>query len=589
MAMPVEAPLAAQRLAIEQACRASGLSEVPSVRETVAEVADTVLESAGRFARDVLSPLNPIGDRTPTHLEAGHVVTPPGFKEAYRRFCADGWTSVNAPAQYGGQGLPHVISAAPTEMWASANLSFAMCPELTVGVVAALQAHASAALCDQYLPLLIQGELTATMCLTEPQAGSDLAGIRARAEADGDAWRLFGRKIFISWGDHDLAENIVHLVLARMNGAPQGVQGLSLFLVPKILRTANQAERNDIDVLALEHKMGIRSSATCALALGERGGARGWLVGEPNAGLACMFTVMNLMRLGVGLHSVGLAERALQLARAYASTRQQGRSAAGPNRPIIEHADVRRMLLTMKALVHAARCLAYTAAACIDLAHAQSLSDAERAAADGMASLLTPIVKAWVSDTAVEVSSLGVQVHGGMGYIDDCEASQIYRDARIGPIYEGTNFIQAQDLIGRKIQRDQGATLERLLAQIERDAMALPAAHAGLGALRAQLLQSVGGLRSAARMFIERGAVEPDLIGTVGYHFLQWIGVTCGGWQWALTAGSMLPRAGTDAQARALVDTASFYGAHVMPRTTLHEAIVTAGAAPVSNAALTEL
>ena len=396
--MPYEAPLAGQRLAIEQACCASGLSDVPAVRETVTDVADTVLDSAGRFARDVLSPLNPIGDRTPTRLEAGHVVTPPGFKEAYRRFCADGWTSVAAPAQYGGQGLPHVISAGPTEMWAGANLSFAMCPELTVGVVAALQAHASAALCDLFLPPLIRGELTATMCLTEPQAGSDLAGIRTRAEADGDAWRLFGRKIFISWGDHDLAENIIHLVLARINGAPQGVQGLSLFLVPKILRSANQAERNDIDVLALEHKMGIRSSATCALVLGERDGARGWLVGEPNAGLACMFTVMNLMRLGVGLHSVGLAERALQLARAYAGTRQQGRGATGPNRPIIEHADVRRMLLTMKSLVHAARCVAYTAAAFIDLAHAQSLGEAERAAADRLASLLTPIVKAWVSE-----------------------------------------------------------------------------------------------------------------------------------------------------------------------------------------------
>ena len=587
--MPYEAPLKAQRLAIEQACRASGLAAISEVRETVSDVADTVLESAGKFARDILSPLNPSGDRTPTRLESGRVITPPGFKEAYRRFCADGWTSVNAPAQYGGQGLPHVISAAPTEMWASANLSFAMCPELTVGVVAAMQTHASAELCDEYLPRLIAGNWTATMCLTEPQAGSDLAEIRTRADADGAAWRLFGRKIFISWGDHDLTDDIAHLVLARMSGAPPGVKGLSLFLVPKMLRAGNQATRNDIEVLALEHKMGIRSSATCALALGEQNGALGWLVGEPNAGLACMFTVMNLMRLGVGLHSCGLAERAYQLARAYALTRQQGRGAAGPNRPIIEHADVRRMLLTMKSLVHAARCIAYTAAAFIDLAHAQPLSEAERAAADRMASLLTPIAKAWISDTAVEVSSLGVQVHGGMGFIDDCEASQIYRDARIGPIYEGTNFIQAQDLIGRKIERDHGATLERLLAQIERDAMALPAAHAGLGALRAQLLHSVGGLRASARVFIERGAVEPDLIGTVGYHFLQWIGVTCGGWQWALTAGSMLPRAGTDAQARALVDTASFFGAHVMPRTTLHEAIVTRGAAPVANAALTEL
>jgi len=589
MSTAYQAPLAAQRLAIDQACRATGLGAQPAVAETLRDVADAVLEGAARFAGEVLSPLNPIGDRSASRHDAGRVITPPGFPDAYRRFWSDGWTSLGAPPEYGGQGLPLVVSAAATEMWAGANLSFAMCPEVAVGAIEALRVHGSPALRGAWLPHLVRGDWTASMCLTEPQAGSDLSTLRTRAEPDGDTWRLFGRKIYISWGDHDLADNIVHLVLARARGAPEGTRGLSLFLVPKRLPDpAGGGPANDVDVLSLEHKMGIRASPTCALALGERVGARGWLVGELNSGLACMFTMMNHMRLGVGLHSLGLAERALQLAREHAHTRRQGRTAAGADRPIIEHADVRRMLLTMKALVHAARGLCYTAAASIDLAHGAA-DGAARSRAANAAGLLTPLVKAWCSDLAVEVASLGVQIHGGMGYIDDCEASQIYRDARIGPIFEGTNYIQAQDLLGRKVLRDRGATLEALIADIERSADTLPLGEHGLGMLRTQLARGCLGLRRATRILIDRDGDDPNLLGAIGHHFLQWLGTLAGGWQWALTAAAALPGAARDPQARALVDTASFYAAHVLPRAGMHEAIVNRGAGPVTDAALAEL
>src|SRR6185312_846723 len=457
------------------------------------------------------------------------VVTPPGFVEAYRRFCADGWVSLAAPAEHGGQGLPTLISAAVTEMWGGANLSFAMCPELTVGALGALQAHAPAGLIDTYAPHIASGEWATAMCLTEPQAGSDLSTVRTRAEPDGDAWRLYGRKIYISWGDHDLTNNIVHFVLARAPDAPPGVKGISLFLVPKKLPGA--LTKNDIDAVSLEHKMGIRASPTCVMVLGEQGGARGWLVGKLHDGMGCMFTMMNHMRLGVGLHSLGLAERALQLARDYARERLQGRNSSGAQRPIIEHADVRRMLLMMKSLTQAARGIAYTAAATLDVAHSAE-DPTQRTAATRRADLLTPVVKAWCSDVAVEVASLGVQVHGGMGFVDDAEISQVYRDARIGPIFEGTNYIQAQDLVGRKIVRDRGAVLAELLAEIEKAARAAgaprPAAEGSaatsdrahpLAHLQSGLLDGCAALRQATAELIERSALDPDLIGATAYNF----------------------------------------------------------------------
>ncbi len=602
-----EAPLALIRAAIDQAARAVELPSLPDWPEAFGDTADAVLQGAARLARDVLSPLNATGDAASSRLTAEGVVTPKGFPEAYRRFCADGWPTICAPQELGGQGLPMVLGAAATETWGGANLAFAMCPEAANGAVEALRLHAAPALRERYLPPLVSGEWTASMCLTEPHAGSDLSTIRTLAEPDGDGWRLAGRKIFISWGDHDLADNIVHLVLARTPGAPAGLGGISLFLVPKVLppdageppAVGREGLRNDIHAVSLEHKMGIRASPTCVMALGERGGARGWLVGPLHGGLACLFTMMNHMRIGVGLHSTGLAERAWQLARNYAQERRQGRDAAGSQRPIIEHPDVRRMLLTMKALTHGARCLAYHAAAMLDVTGAkvgkvgEVGDEAVRERARRRLALLTPLVKAWCSDVAVEVSSLGVQVHGGTGYIEDSEISQVYRDARIGPLFEGTNYIQAQDLLVRRVIRDRGAALEELLAEMERAARNLESAT-----LSAPLLAECAHLRTAARRIVDSSGSQPDLPGCVAYPFLQWLAVVAGGWQWALAAhdasrrgpsdpggpgvlsglsGPSGPSGSHDGFARAMTDCARFYGAHILPRARAYAAAVDSG------------
>jgi len=573
MPRPFEAPLPTMRAALERAARTARLERVPGCTDTLADVAGTVLEGAARIAREVLSPLNGSGDAAGCRIAPEGVVTPAGFREAYRRFRADGWPSLAAPESLGGQALPRLLGAAATEMWGGANLAFAMCPEAAVGAIEALCAHASPELAERYARPLVTGEWTAAMAMTEPQSGSDLSTIRALATPAGDEWRLVGRKIFISWGDHDLAQNIVHLVLARTPGAPPGLRGLSLFVVPKGVPGADgRLERNDLRAVSLEHKMGIHASPTCVMAYGEREGARAFLVGPPGGGIGCMFTMMNTMRLGVGLHSTGLAERAFQLARDYAQERLQGRDASGGQRPIIEHADVRRMLLTMKVLTHASRGLAYTAAATLDVAHS-ALEPAERERAAQRASLLTPLVKAWCSDTAVEVASLGVQVHGGAGYIEESEIAQVYRDARIGPIFEGTNYIQALDLIGRKVIRDGGAALESLLEEIEASARALT----GEADWPARLREECGALRAAARTLVAASAREPQLPGCIAQPFLQWLAVVAGGWQWALTALEAGGRAGTDPAQRALLDAARFYAAHILPRARLHAAQVASG------------
>jgi 3-(methylthio)propanoyl-CoA dehydrogenase len=597
-----DAPLKHIRSSIDLAAATTGLDSVPEVRDALADVADSVLENAARFAHDVLSPLNPIGDRSPATCTEQGVVTSPGFPDAYRRFREDGWSSLSAPAEDGGMGLPTLIAVATGEMWAGANLAFAMCPEVAVGAIEALRHHSPASLRDEYLPKIVNGEWTAAMSLTEPQAGSDLSTVRTRAEpekgqvtdAAGSAWRLFGRKIYISWGDHDFADNIVHLVLARTPDAPEGLRGISLFLVPKMVKGANgELVRNDMRAFSLEHKMGIRASPTCSMVMGEREGALGWLIGKRHEGLACMFTMMNTMRLGVGVHSLGLAERALQLARTHAHERMQGRGPGGSGqRPIIEHADVRRMLLQMKALTQAARGLVYTTAATLDVAQLAQ-DEATRSAASNRASLLTPIVKAWVSEIGNEVASLGVQVHGGTGYVDDAEISQVYRDSRIGPIFEGTNYIQAQDLLGRKIVRERGATLHALLDEIDATTNELPADLPQLAALRFQLSTSGKRLREATQDVIGLAAEDPELIGSIAHHYLQWVGILLGGWQWAIAAGSVAERAQSGgegaAEAKAALDTAGFYAAHIMPRALAHEVIVRQGSVPVSVAEIAQI
>lgn len=587
MSVSYRSPLGLMQFAVTQAAEAAGAAAIDGYVETLGAVAETVLESAARFAGEVLSPLNRLGDRSPSRLEPSGVVTPPGFAQAYRMFRENGWASLGAPADCGGQGLPMLIASAVTEMWAGANLSFAMCPELAVGALEALRAHAGPDLIERYAPRIASGEWTAAMDLTEPGAGSDLSLIRTRAERRGDAWWLYGRKIFISWGDHDLTENIIHVVLARTSGAPEGLKGLSLFLVPKKIPAHDRLEPNDIRVLSVDHKMGIRASPTCLMALGERDGARGWLLGGVNEGLACMFTMMNHMRLGVGLHSLGLAERALQLARQYARERIQGHDAAGTPCAIIAHADVRRMLLMMKALVHASRCLAYTAAATLDVARQSPDVSARRSAARRL-DLLTPIVKAWCSDVAVEVASLGVQVHGGAGYIDESEVSQVYRDARIGSIFEGTNYIQAQDLLSRKVLRDSAGALGELLGDIERDARALAAASPHpLAPLREQLLEGTQRLRATVAFLMARPR-EPDLIGATACHFLHGLGVLAGGWQWARAAAKATAQP-QGAQSRAIMATAAFYAAHVLPRVRMHCAVIEGGADALAGALVDDI
>ena len=582
MTAPYEAPLALIRDALEQAARRCGFDPTAAHEAILGETAAAVLEGAARMAGEVLSPLNRVGDAQGSVLSPAGVTTAAGFPAAWQRFCADGWPALAAPEEWGGQALPMLIAAATTEIWGGANLAFAMLPETAVGAVVVLRAHADEALRSLYIPPLVSGEWTAAMSLTEPQAGSDLSTVRTLARPDGASWLLSGRKIFISWGEHDLADNIVHLVLARTPEAPPGVKGLSLFLVPRRLQDHGSRHDNDLRAVSLEHKMGIRASPTCVMALGENGGARGWLIGELHNGLGCMFTLMNHMRIGVGLHSTGVAERARQLALAYAAERRQGRDARGAQRPIIEHADVRRMLLTMNVLTHAARCLAYCAAAALDLVHAPDTDAKTRERAERRLGVLTPLVKAWASDTAVEVSSLAVQVHGGTGYVDDCEASQIYRDARIGPVFEGTNYIQAQDLLGRKILRDRALAFGELLAQMQQDANAL----ATDSPLRAGLLRECSGLRQCVERLLAAAPSQPQLVGSIAYPFLQWLGVVAGAWQWAIAAAAAGARAPDSAAARATLDHAEFYAAQVLPRARAFELIVAGGSDLIARAQL---
>jgi len=405
----------------------------------------------------VLAPLNEVGDREGSHWADGRVTTPTGFRDAYAKFVEGGWMGLSAPAEWGGQGLPHSLTAAMMEDFNAANLSFALCPMLGLGAVEALEAFGSEELKREWLPRIVSGEWTATMNLTEPQAGSDVGALKSRAtRADDGSWRVTGTKIFITWGEHDLTDNIVHMVLARTPEAPAGTKGISLFLVPKVLA---DGEVNDLHCVSIEHKMGIHASPTCVMGYGEHGGATGWLVGEELGGMRAMFTMMNNARLNVGLQGVGIAERATQRAVAFAMERKQGQRSGLPV-PIADHPDVRRMLVRMRALTMGARALAYYAFGQIDRA---ALTDP---AAEARADVLTPLVKAWCTDIGCEVASLGVQIHGGMGFIEETGAAQHLRDARIAPIYEGTNGIQAADLVGRKIGLDGGLAFDSVIADI---------------------------------------------------------------------------------------------------------------------------
>ena len=479
---------------------AAGLDRLqPHVQGLDPEMVDAILDGAGQLAADVLAPLNRVGDVQGSRLENGKVVSPDGFPAAYRAFAEGGWNSLSADPAFGGQGLPKAIELAVFEMLNSANMAFALCPTLSQAAIEALQAHGSDRQKALYLPRLVSGEWTGTMHLTEPQAGSDLGAIRTTASPDGDGgWRLNGQKIFITWGAHDLTENIVHMILARTQGAPEGTRGLSLFLASQRLVGEDGAlgAGNTLGPASLEHKLGIHASPTCVMLYED---AKAELVGELNQGLAHMFTMMNAARVGVGVQGVGIAEGAYQHALAYARDRRQGRSDWSAERPavIFDHPDVRRMLVLMKAKIEAARAICLSAGVAADLARLAS-DPAERHAAWLRAELLTPIAKAWSTDVGVEVASLGVQAHGGMGFIEETGAAQYYRDARIAPIYEGTNGIQAGDLVGRKLHMEGGQAVRDLLAEIER---IVPALHHAPG------LTGVGERLAAGVRAVEQASV----------------------------------------------------------------------------------
>src|SRR5256884_1803536 len=449
--------------------------------DLTADVVEAVLTEAGKFATDVLAPLNVIGDREGARFKDGAVTTAPGWKEAYHAWAQAGWNGLAAPTEWGGQGLPHAVNAACIEMWNSAAMAFGLGPVLTVAAIDALAAHGSDELKRAYLPQLVSGEWMGTMQLTEPQAGSDVGVLRAKAEraADG-SYRITGQKIFITYGEHDLTDNIIHLVLARLPDAPPGTKGLSLFLIPKFLPNADGSlgRRNDARAHSIEHKLGIHASPTCTMVYGDHGGATGFLIGEENRGMACMFPMMNQARLSVALQGVAIAERATQQALAYTRERKQGRATGveSGSSPIIAHPDVKRMLLTMRALTRAARALCYATAVALDRAQ-RSPDEAARKAAHGRASVLTPVAKAFSTDIGSEVASLGVQVHGGMGYIEETGAAQHYRDARIAAIYEGTNGIQAIDLVTRKLPLAGGATVKAYIGEIKRTVEAVNASN----------------------------------------------------------------------------------------------------------------
>ena len=559
------------------------------------ETVEAILAEAGRFATVVLAPLNRVGDRAGTVLDNGTVATPPGWKAAYRQWAAAGWSGIGAPLAWGGQGLPVVVEMAVQELWNAANPAFATGPMLTAGAIEAIGVHAEEALKRRYLPRLVGGDWMATMNLTEPHAGSDLGAITTRAEPAGDdgsgsagpggGYRIWGQKIFITHGEHDLTENIIHLVLARLPDAPAGTAGISMFLVPKIHvgDDGSLGRRNDVIASGVEHKLGLNGSPTCTMVYGEGGeGAIGWLVGEENRGLAAMFTMMNRARLAVGVQGVGVAERAYGQALAYARERRQGRApgASGAMGPIIDHPDVQRDLLGMKALAAASRAICHATAHAIDMSRAAPAGD--RARWGGRAGLLTPVAKAFSTDAAIEVASTGIQVHGGAGYIEETGAAQYLRDARVFAIYEGTNGIQAIDLVARKLRLGDGEAIGSVIAEVRQVANDVTAAHRpDFGDTGARLATAANDLAAASAYLaaaLDEARMAEALSGATPY--LRIFGLALGG---ALLAkGAMAARAATDNRWTAL---ARFFAEAFVGETTSLAATVVGGAEGLRQAA----
>jgi 3-(methylthio)propanoyl-CoA dehydrogenase len=566
-----EAPLDEMLFVIRELAGLDTLTALPEWQDIDAETVSAVLQEAGRFASEVLAPLNQSGDQRGVICKDNHVITAPGFREAYHQYITSGWNRLGFDEKYGGQSMPNLVGAAVQEMWKSANLAFSACFQLTQGAAEAIFQRSTEEQKTKYLPGMIEGRWTGTMNLTEPQAGSDLAAVRTRAvrQTDG-SYRLFGQKIFITYGEHDLSENIIHLVLARTPDAPPGVKGISLFIVPKFLVNddGTLGSRNDAYCLSVEHKLGIHGSPTCVLSYGDQGGAVGYLIGEENRGLEYMFTMMNVARISVGLEGVGIGERAYQQAREYARNRVQGRDTSGDGPvPIIRHPDVRRMLLLMKAQTEATRALAYVVVAARDLA-SHHPDEQTRQHNQAFLELMTPVVKGWSTETGIEIASLGIQIHGGMGYVEETGAAQHWRDARITTIYEGTTGIQANDLIGRKIIRDQGRTIRVLLDEMRRFAGGLEGPDASLLAIKNSLVQGIESLAAAAESILTNYQTGPRKVMFGAVPFLKLFGIVAGGWQLArgakISATRLAEGKGDPAFYKAKVATARFFADHVL-------------------------
>ncbi len=573
--IPYTAPVDELRFVLNEVVGLDQVAALPNCDSAAPDLVDAVLEEAGKFAAGVLAPLNTVGDRQGSTLENGVVRTPAGWKEAYAQFVESGWNSLPFEPDYGGQGLPWTVAFAVNEMWQAANMAFGLCPLLNQGAVDLLTEHGSEEQKRVYLARMIAGEWTGTMNLTEPQAGSDLAAVRTRAvRAEDGSYRITGQKIFITYGEHDLTENIVHLVLARLPDAPPGIKGISLFIVPKFLPNPDgtPGARNDLRCASLEHKLGIMASPTAVMAFGDDGGAVGYLVGQENRGIEYMFTMMNNARLGIGIQGVAIAERAYQQARDYARSRVQSRDLAeakGGPVAIIRHPDVRRMLLDMRAKIEAARALALYAGVQLDTARHHT-EDAVRAAAAARVDLLTPIVKAWSTDIGVEVTSTGVQVHGGMGFIEETGAAQHYRDARIAPIYEGTNGIHANDLAFRKTGRDGGEAARALIAEMRATVAALEGTPGDdMEAIRTNLAAGLDALEQAVAWTVTTQAGgDPRAVAAGAANYLKLWGTVAGGWMLARSAARAmegLRRPGANAPfLEAKLITARFYAEQVL-------------------------
>ena len=589
------APITDMLFNIEHLADIAQIARMPGFEDAGLETAQAVLEECAKFNQDVIAPLNVAGDRNPSSFKDGVVTTTPGFKEAFAQYAAGGWQGLQHPLAFGGQGLPKTIGAACGEMLNSANMSFALCPLLSDGATEALLTAGSEELNAIYLEKLISGKWTGTMNLTEPQAGSDLAMVRSRAEPQADGtYKVFGTKIYITYGEHDMAENIVHLVLARVVGAPEGVKGISLFVVPKFMvsKDGSLGERNDVHCVSIEHKLGIKASPTAVLQYGDHGGAVGYIVGQENRGLEYMFIMMNSARYAVGMQGIAIAERAYQHAVAYAKDRVQSRPVDGSmnaSATIIHHPDVKRMLMTMRGYIEGCRAMASVAAAAYDASHHHPDADT-RKQNEAFYEFLVPIIKGYCTEMSLEVTSLGVQVHGGMGFIEDTGAAQYYRDAKILTIYEGTTAIQANDLVGRKTARDGGRTAKAIAAQIEkteaelgkRDSADAAAVLKRLKAAREAFVEVVG-------FVADNTKASPNAVFSGSVPYLMLAGNLMAGWQLArsLIVAEDLAKAGTDiAFMKAKIVTARFFAEHILNKVPAVRDSIVDGADSVTALAL---